>query len=84
MNQLVRIVLRATDTARMREGIQVLLDLVRRHLAREEQLLFGLARQALPDGSESIPARTGRGFAECRFRSRVRVNRAGAGGPRPQ
>jgi len=50
MNQLVRIVLRATDSARMREGIQVLLDLVRRHLAREEQLLFGLARQALPDG----------------------------------
>ena len=40
MNQLVRIVLRATETPRMREGIQVLLDLVRRHLAREEQLLL--------------------------------------------
>jgi hemerythrin-like domain-containing protein len=49
MNQLVRIVLRATEEPRMREGIQVLLDLVRRHLAREEQLLFGLVRQALPN-----------------------------------
>lgn len=50
MNQLVRLVLRASDPGRMREGIQVLLDLVRRHLAREEELLFGLVRQALPDG----------------------------------
>jgi hypothetical protein len=33
----------------MREQIRVLLDIVRRHLAREEQLLIGLARQTLPD-----------------------------------
>ncbi len=49
MNQLARLIFRATEPVRMREGIQMLLEVVRRHLAREEQLLFGLARQALPD-----------------------------------
>lgn len=49
MNQLARLIFRATEADRMREGIRTLLDVVRRHLAREEQLLFGLARQTLPD-----------------------------------
>jgi iron-sulfur cluster repair protein YtfE (RIC family) len=53
MNQLVRIVFRTTDAGQMREQIHVLLDVVRRHLAREEQLLFGLARRALPDGDRA-------------------------------
>jgi hemerythrin-like domain-containing protein len=50
MNQLVRLIARNPDGGEMREQIRVLLDIVRRHLAREEQLLFGLARQTLPDG----------------------------------
>jgi hemerythrin-like domain-containing protein len=32
---------------------QALLEIVRRHLAREERLLFGLARKALPDGERA-------------------------------
>jgi hemerythrin-like domain-containing protein len=53
MNQLVRIIFRNADTGEMREQIRALLDIVRRHLAREEQLLFGLVRQALPDGDRT-------------------------------
>ena len=53
MNQLVRIIFRATDAAQIREQVQALLDIVRRHLAREEQLLFALARKALPDGERA-------------------------------
>jgi hemerythrin-like domain-containing protein len=50
MNQLVRLIARNQDGGEMREQIRALLDIVRRHLAREEQLLFALARQTLPDG----------------------------------
>jgi len=50
MNQLVRLIARNRDAGEMREQIRALLDIVRRHLAREEQLLFGVARQTLPDG----------------------------------
>jgi iron-sulfur cluster repair protein YtfE (RIC family) len=53
MNQLVRIIFRATEAGQMREQISALLDIVRRHLAREEQLLFGLARHALSDGDRA-------------------------------
>lgn len=53
MNQLARLIFRATEPGPMREGIQMLLEIVRRHLAREEQLLFGLARQTLPDGARA-------------------------------
>ena len=53
MNQLVRIIFRTPDADQMREQIRALLDIVRRHLAREEQLLFGLVRQALPDGERA-------------------------------
>jgi hemerythrin-like domain-containing protein len=53
MNQLARLIFRATEPDRMREGIQMLLEIVRRHLVREEQLLFGLARQTLPDGARA-------------------------------
>jgi len=49
MNHLVRIIARSRDDTQMREQIRVLLDIVRRHLAREEQLLFALARRTLPD-----------------------------------
>ena len=49
MNQLMRLIARNTDAGEMREQIRALLDIVRRHLAREEQLLFGLVRQTLPD-----------------------------------
>ena len=48
MNQLVRAAFRAPEPDRMREHIAALLEVVRRHLAREEQLLFAAARQALP------------------------------------
>jgi hemerythrin-like domain-containing protein len=50
MNLLVRAAFRTADAERMREQLGTLLEIVRRHLAREEQLLFNLARQALPTG----------------------------------
>jgi len=50
MNQLVRLIARNHDGGEMREQIRALPDIVRRRLAREEQLLFGRARQTLPDG----------------------------------
>ncbi len=53
MNQLVRIIFRTADASELREQIRALLDIVRRHLAREEQLLFGLARQTLPEGARA-------------------------------
>jgi len=63
MNQLVRIIFRTADAAPLREQIQALLDIVRRHLAREEQLLFALARRALPAGER---AESGAHWAEFR------------------
>jgi hemerythrin-like domain-containing protein len=51
MNQLVRLIARNPEAEQMREQIRALLDIVRRHLAREEQLLFGLVRQTLPAGA---------------------------------
>jgi hemerythrin-like domain-containing protein len=50
MNQLVRLIARNQDAGEMREQIRALLDIARRHLAREEQVLFSVARQTLPDG----------------------------------
>lgn len=49
MNHLVRVIFRAHEATEMREQIRTLLEIVRRHLTREEQLLFALARKALPD-----------------------------------
>jgi len=63
MNQLVRIIFRNTDAGEIREQIRALLDIIRRHLAREEQLLFGVVRQALPDGER---ADSGAHWAEFR------------------
>ena len=63
MNHLVRAIFRGADADEMREQIRALLDIVRRHLTREEQLLFGLARQQLPDGER---ASSGAHWAEFR------------------
>jgi hemerythrin-like domain-containing protein len=63
MNDLVRAVFRETDPAAMRERIRALLDVVRRHLAREEELLFDLAKRALP-----AEARTHSGHHWAHFR----------------
>ncbi|HKA28735.1 MAG TPA: hypothetical protein VKH82_05135 [Candidatus Binatia bacterium] len=53
MNQLVRLIARNHDGGEMREQIRALPDIVRRRLAREEQLLFGGARQSCPTVSAS-------------------------------
>ena len=53
MDQLARGLVRAGDVAAMREQLKAFLDLIRRHLAREEQLLFSHVRQTLPAGELS-------------------------------
>jgi hypothetical protein len=50
MDRWIRGLFRIDDLGRMRVQVQGLLDLTRRHLAREEQVLFAVARKALPAG----------------------------------
>lgn len=48
MDQMIRNLFRLSDAAQLREQVKSLLDVTRRHLAREEEIMFAAARQALP------------------------------------
>jgi hemerythrin-like domain-containing protein len=66
MDRWIRGLFRIPDPDEMRRQARALLDLVRRHLAREEEVMFTAARQALSAGA----------LAECgaewaRFRGMV-------------
>jgi hemerythrin-like domain-containing protein len=50
MDRAIRALFRIPDTAEMRAQARALLDLTRRHLAREEQVMFTAAREALSAG----------------------------------
>jgi hemerythrin-like domain-containing protein len=51
MDRWIRGLFRLTDVDEMRRQTRALLDLTRRHLAREEQVMFAAARQALSAGT---------------------------------
>src|SRR5262245_1280081 len=50
MDQQIRALFRLQDPESLRAQIRALLDVVRRHLAREEEVMFAAARQALAAG----------------------------------
>jgi hemerythrin-like domain-containing protein len=50
LDELIRGLFKSDDVAAMRAAVATLTDHVRRHLAREEQLLFQHVRQTLPAG----------------------------------
>lgn len=49
MDHGLRVLVRIADLGDARMHVAELVALVRRHLAREEQLLFGIVREALPE-----------------------------------
>jgi|SRR6185369_17029063 hemerythrin-like domain-containing protein len=51
MDRWIRGLFRIDDADEMRRQAKALLDLVRRHLAREEEVMFTAARQALSAGA---------------------------------
>ena len=51
MDRAIRAIFRLSDIETMRTQLRALLDLTRRHLAREEQVMFTAARQALSAGA---------------------------------
>jgi hemerythrin-like domain-containing protein len=50
MDQQIRSMFRLKDAAVLREQIRVLLDVTRRHLAREEEVMFKAARDTIEGG----------------------------------
>lgn len=50
MDQRIRALFRVGDVEAFRAEVRTLLDLVRRHLAREEEVMFTAAREALAVG----------------------------------
>jgi hemerythrin-like domain-containing protein len=50
MDQQIRALFRLEDLAVLREQIRALLDVTRRHLAREEEVMFKAAREAIAAG----------------------------------
>ncbi len=48
MDQMIRNLFRLDDPEQLRAQVRNLLDVTRRHLAREEEVMFAAARQALP------------------------------------
>ena len=50
MDQQIRSMFRLQDPAVLREQIKALLDVTRRHLAREEEVMFKAARDAIEQG----------------------------------
>jgi hemerythrin-like domain-containing protein len=50
MDRGIRGLFRITDVDQMRQQVRALLDLTRRHLAREEAVMFTAAREALSAG----------------------------------
>ena len=50
MDQQIRAMFRLQDPAVLREQIKALLDVTRRHLAREEEVMFKAARDAIEKG----------------------------------
>jgi hemerythrin-like domain-containing protein len=48
MDQVIRMLFRLEDETELRGRIRGLLDLTRRHLAREEEVMFAAARSGLP------------------------------------
>jgi hemerythrin-like domain-containing protein len=50
MDQRIRSLFRIPDLDEMKKQTRALLDLTRRHLAREEQVMFTAAREALTSG----------------------------------
>jgi len=48
MDQMIRNVFRLDDAEQLRAQLRNLLDVTRRHLAREEEVMFAAAREALP------------------------------------
>jgi hemerythrin-like domain-containing protein len=51
MDELIRALVRVEDRARLAEGVTKLLEITRRHLAREEEVMFAAARTALDPGT---------------------------------
>ena len=51
MDRAIRALFRITDVDDMRRQTRALLDLTRRHLAREEAVMFTAARDALSAGT---------------------------------
>ena len=50
MDQQIRAMFRLQDAEKLREQILALLDVTRRHLAREEEVMFKAARDAIASG----------------------------------
>ena len=50
MDEMIRNLFRLADAEQLRAQVRSLLDVTRRHLAREEEVMFAAARQALPAG----------------------------------
>jgi hypothetical protein len=50
MDQQIRSMFRLQDATVLREQIRALLDVTRRHLAREEEVMFKAAREAIEAG----------------------------------
>jgi hemerythrin-like domain-containing protein len=50
MDQQIRTMFRLQDAEKLREQIRALLDVTRRHLAREEEVMFKAARDAIEKG----------------------------------
>jgi hemerythrin-like domain-containing protein len=50
MDQQIRAMFRLQDMAVLREQVRALLDVTRRHLAREEEVMFKAARDAIEQG----------------------------------
>lgn len=48
IDQQVRALVRMESLTQLREQLRALLGILRRHFAREEQLLFGVVREAMP------------------------------------
>jgi len=54
MDRQLRALFRFEDLAPMREAVRTVLDLTRRHLAREEQVLFAVADRALTPATRTL------------------------------
>ncbi|HZP40665.1 MAG TPA: hemerythrin domain-containing protein [Candidatus Binatia bacterium] len=54
MDHGLRVLVRLADLDHARTHVTELAALVRRHLAREEQLLFGVVREALPEAERHV------------------------------
>jgi hemerythrin-like domain-containing protein len=63
MDQMIRNLFRLTDAELLRAQVRNLLDVTRRHLAREEEVMFAAARQSLPADER---AHQGAHWAEAR------------------